>query len=531
MKKHVLTLAGAALGMLGYSQCPVNNIGGDLLISSDITMSGTYNITGTFRIEPGVNVLVESFANDSCGKLSINARKIEIEGTLNGNYSGYTGGSGGAGALAVNSLTGDQNALTGCNNKDNPGQITLGGGQPGTAGNGPGAGSSGNTGSVGSGPKQQCQNNGDEYGLIGGSAGAGGGGGASYGGNGTTAGNGGNGSASHTASGVSVSPAYAVLGGTGGLGGNAGLTYGTSNGPDIDPGSGGAGAGGGGRSYNQGTPGNRGGNGGGAIELNAQDSLIVTGTILANGEDGLAGGNGGNGDQTADCCGDACNDAGERTLSAGAGGGAGSGAGSGGGILLRCAQYSAITGTLSANGGNGGTAGTKGNGVTCDYNGGVFCGSQSITAGNGNDGNRGGNGGGGRIKIFVSDCSDNIFTAAYTVNGGATAGDTAATGTYNLTQSACQTSGTGLENMPELISGIFPNPASDNVYIKLSNLALQNGATLSVADKTGRIVKESYISNLNGNTVQLPVTDLSPGLYFIRISNEKGSSVKKLIKY
>lgn len=532
MKRQLLTLAGATLSMLGYAQCPVNAISGDLIISTDIIMSGTYNVSGTFRIEPGINVLVESFANDSCGKLTVNAPKIEILGSINGDASGYTGGAGGLGALAVNSVTGDQNALTACSNKDNAGQVTLGGGQAGTPGNGPGAGAAGNNGSVGSGPKQQCQNNGDEYGLIGGSAGAGGGGGASYGGDGTLAGNGGNGSAQHTASNVSVSPAYAVLGGTGGMGGNAGLTYGTVSGNDIEPGSGGAGAGGGGRSFYQGSNGNRGGNGGGAVELNAQDSLVITGTISVNGENGLAGGTGGNGDQTTDCCSDACNDAGERTLSAGAGGGAGSGAGSGGGILLSSPRYSAITGILSANGGNGGAAGTKGNGTTSNYNGGVFCGTQSITSGNGNDGSNGGNGGGGRIKIFISDCADNIFTGSYTVNGGFSPADSAASGTYHLGQSVCPPApGTGIETMPELISGIFPNPAADFVYIKLGNEVLLNGATLSLSDKTGRIVKESYISNLSGNTIQYNVSDLSPGVYFIRISNQKGSSVKKLIKY
>jgi hypothetical protein len=71
-------------------------------------------------------------------------------------------------------------------------------------------------------PKQQCQNNGDEAGLIGSGGGAGGGGGGSYGGNGAAANDGGDGSDSYTVNSLSVSPAFTVVKGNGGSGGSGG---------------------------------------------------------------------------------------------------------------------------------------------------------------------------------------------------------------------------------------------------------------------------------------------------------------------
>lgn len=525
--KKLLTLATAIAWISGLqAQCPVYNIPGDLVQNSDIVMSGTFNIGGIFHVPSGVTVYVNAYGNDTCGMLVINARKIIIEGNIDGDFSGYTGGNPGLGATVVTSVTGDESALTGCHNKDNPGQITLGGGLPGGTGTGSGAGSSGGQGSVGSGPKQQCQNVGDAFGMIGGSGGAGGGGGGSYGGSGSAGGMGGGGSDQHTENNVSISSAYTVLGGIGGAGGNGGLVYGTSTGTDLEPGSGGGGAGGGGRSFYQGSNGNRGGNGGGAVKLVATDTLIVTGTIRVNGEDGQAGGTGGNGDETTDCCSDGCNDCGERTLSAGAGGGAGSGGGSGGGILLQSGYYARITGTLSANGGDGGGSGNKGTGLSCDYNGGIICGSQSITSGDGDNGQEGGAGGGGRIKLFVTDCPVNQVNPTHTETGGNSGAGNGASGTYNVITSACPDLA-GLDEFNSSVFVLYPNPADAQVYISTSGI--HTPAVIVITDALGRTVMTQPIS-ADATPVLLNIQSLASGVYTAGLY--AGSSVwfKKLIK-
>ncbi|MFN7013695.1 MAG: hypothetical protein ACK4ON_05435, partial [Bacteroidia bacterium] len=188
MRKFTLyfTLACSLFSFYKVSaQCQDTTISGNLIISNDIILSGKYTISGTFRVMPGVTVYVQPYNFGNCGKLEVIANKIIIEGTINGDFAGYTGGTGGAGGSTVSSVTGDANGLTACSNKDNTGHIIVHGGSAGLAGMGPGAGQAGTNGGNGSGPKQQCLSNNDDAGVIGGAGGAGGGGGASYGGNGT----------------------------------------------------------------------------------------------------------------------------------------------------------------------------------------------------------------------------------------------------------------------------------------------------------------------------------------------------------
>ncbi|MBI2441384.1 MAG: hypothetical protein HYV35_08445 [Lentisphaerae bacterium] len=114
-------------------------------------------------------------------------------------------------------------------------------------------------------------------------------------------------------------------GGYGGTGGNYGVsgggpTYGLSNAP-VDPGSAGGGWSGGG-----GTPG---GNGGGLIRVNANDTITVDGSLLANGDSTTA---------------------------------AATGAGSGGGIYLVTRIFSGNGGAINANAGSASSTGGGGGG-------------------------------------------------------------------------------------------------------------------------------------------------------------------------
>ena len=164
---------------------------------------------------------------------------------------------------------------------------------------------------------------------------------------------------------------YAGAGGAGGLRndsisgrdeGDGGFSYGDNTSLSFVLGSGGAGGGCGegihGVSH-QGEPGGYGGNGGGAVLLNAPQ-INIYGNISANGAAGSAG-------IGAD-------------LSSGGGGG-----GSGGIIIIQGGEVNLSSATLSANGGEGGTGG--------------------IGQGPGDGGGGGGGGAGGRIKIFYGNAS------------------------------------------------------------------------------------------------------------------------------
>lgn len=411
------------------AQCGTTPIAGDLIITSNTSLSGTYNITGLFRVEPGVVCSVTPYTSGGCGELVVNAGTIEVLGDIIGDGSGFNGGTGGGGGTTGNNI----GALTGCVDKDNCLVIDVAGGAGGAAGTGPGAGTAGANGTLGIGPKQQCQNFGDEYGFVGGAGGAGGAGGGSYGGTANAGGTGGNGGAYNSGnfSGMDITGCASPQAGNGGASGGVAGVYGTATGTDIDLGSGGAGAGGGGKSASNGVVGDVGGAGGGMIVLNSAGALTVAGTVSVNGETSGPGGNGGNGGTTTDCCSDACNECAERTFSSGAGGGGGSGGGSGGGILLQAYGVADISGTLRSSGGNGGSGGSGGTGTSgCTYSD-FFCGSNSGSANGGSPGVLGGGGSGGRIKVFTNPCQANTLNASVIIDGGTGFGGSAGDGTYH----------------------------------------------------------------------------------------------------
>lgn len=509
-----------------FPQCTVNNITGDLIVSSNVIMTGTYNVSGKFVVPNGITVFVQAYNSGNCGKLVINAQNIYINGSINANASGYAGGLGGAGGSSVTSITGDAVALTGCNNKDNTGHVSVEGGKQGVAGFGPGAGVPGANGTNGSGPKQQCLSNNDESGMIGSGGGAGGGSGGTYGGKGGNGFNGGNGTNSYTATGVNVSTGYAVIPGNGGNGGVAVNSIGSATGNDIDLGSGGAGAGGGGRSFVAGLQGGKGGNGGGLVKLVASDTLLIAGLITSNGENGLNGGKGGDGGVTTKCCSDGCDDCGEATLSCGSGGGSGAGGGSGGGIYLESQNKAIITGTLLANGGNGANGGAKGTGVTCNYNA-TFCGTQVLASGNGSDGAAGGSGGGGRIKIFVPTCIQNTITPISNVLGGTT-GNSGTQGSYNVICSVTNL----YDNYVYHQIDIFPNPAQNQITLKFKyfDSFKQENSSIEIVDLNGKKVFEApSLLHLN-NQQNIDITELPSGLYFLRLKTSDFLINQKFVK-
>ncbi len=428
----LLTLVFFAPDAKIFAQCGTTPITGDLIISSNTSLSGTYNITGLFRVEPGVVVTVTPYSSGGCGELIINATNIEVIGDIIGDGAGFIGGAGGAGATAGSNV----GALTGCVDKDNCLVISVNGGAAGAAGAGPGSGTSGAGGTLGAGPKQRCGNFGDTYGFVGGSGGAGGAAGGSYGGAANAGGVGGNGAPYNSGnfSGMSLSGCASASSGTGGAGGALGTAYGTLSGTDIALGSGGAGAGGGGKSAGNGTAGAAGGAGGGLVGLYATGNLTVAGNISVNGQVGGAGGVGGVGGTTTDCCTDGCNGCDERTYASGAGGGGGAGGGSGGGIFIRAQGVANVTGTLRAIGGNGGTGGAGGAGHPgCTYSSFLCaCGCNSGNSNAGTAGNLGGGASGGRIKIFQNPCQSNTISASILINGGNGFGGAAASGTYHL---------------------------------------------------------------------------------------------------
>ena len=522
MNKIILLLVLAFSSIQANAQCDSIQIPSDYTLSSDLIMSGTYVVNGTFTVPSGITISVTSHEMNGCGELKIYAKHIVIDGLIDGNYAGYVGGNGGLRGTIVSSATGHESSLSACDDPGNSGNIAVEGGFGGSDGTGPGMGLAGADGADGSGSKQYCGNNQDEAGVIGGSGGSGGGAGGSYGGAASTGGDGGDGAYSTVTDNLQIEGSYPVVGGDGGSGGASSPIYGTATERDITIGSGGAGSGAGGRSYYLGTNGSSGGAGGGMVFLKADSSISITGTIVVVGQDGGDAGNGGAGDATLDCCSDVCNGCDERTFSAGAGAGSGAGGGSGGGIFIESTGSANITGGLIASGGGGGNGGVGGAGITCDYTD-FFCGDQSITTSAGSDGANGGGGSGGRVKIYVADCAEANINPTVNITGGS--GFTASgDGTY---EEVCGY--VGLEEGESSIGWtLFPNPANDFVSIAIhSGYDFTSNGRLEIFNALGQLVlSEQELSS----TMKLPITDLNPGVYTVRITTNSSTEVKKLMK-
>ncbi|PJC62190.1 MAG: hypothetical protein CO022_05855, partial [Flavobacteriales bacterium CG_4_9_14_0_2_um_filter_32_27] len=71
---------------------------------------------------------------------------------------------------------------------------------------------------------------------------------------------------------------------------------------------------------------------------------------------------------------------------------------------------------------------------------------------------------------------------------------------------------------------IYPNPANDFITIENTIMAIDE---IVIYDITGKTIKTILPKT---NTTKVNVSDLSDGVYFIKISNNKQSITKKIIK-
>ena len=95
--------------------------------------------------------------------------------------------------------------------------------------------------------------------------------------------------------------------------------------------------------------------------------------------------------------------------------------------------------------------------------------------------------------------------------------------TFTTTDNGGQQQGIDEVNASYSVS-VYPNPATNNVTVSVEGL---NGkAQLSVIDMSGRTVMSTTMDDSN---VQLNVSTLAQGTYFVRIQGENISTVRKLI--
>jgi hypothetical protein len=74
----------------------------------------------------------------------------------------------------------------------------------------------------------------------------------------------------------------------------------------------------------------------------------------------------------------------------------------------------------------------------------------------------------------------------------------------------------------------FPNPAKDHLKVNLSNADKQQGNAV-IYDELGKIVKQIDLGNDTTINTVILISDLKPGVYFVKTSLGERTSTKKLI--
>ncbi len=82
----------------------------------------------------------------------------------------------------------------------------------------------------------------------------------------------------------------------------------------------------------------------------------------------------------------------------------------------------------------------------------------------------------------------------------------------------------GIADQDAIKMKVFPNPVSETVFVEAEEIILD----IEVADNTGRLlISESF----NKRKVSLNISGLATGIYFLRLTTEKGSIVRKIRKF
>ena len=77
------------------------------------------------------------------------------------------------------------------------------------------------------------------------------------------------------------------------------------------------------------------------------------------------------------------------------------------------------------------------------------------------------------------------------------------------------------ENSSELNINIYPNPAEDKINIELKN---ETKGNVVITNQLGQVVKEM---NIDGKELTIDIEDLTSGIYFINVSNQRMKFLKK----
>ena len=107
------------------------------------------------------------------------------------------------------------------------------------------------------------------------------------------------------------------------------------------------------------------------------------------------------------------------------------------------------------------------------------------------------------------------------------------TGTYRGGVNAYSTSAPtviGVQNKSSIHNAVhmYPNPASDQIFFEFSN-AIQSGTAIHIYDETGK-EQLNYVLNQPSTFIPLNIQKLTPGVYYVTISNSEVNTLPASLK-
>lgn len=89
---------------------------------------------------------------------------------------------------------------------------------------------------------------------------------------------------------------------------------------------------------------------------------------------------------------------------------------------------------------------------------------------------------------------------------------------------------TGIENYTDALQiKVFPDPVDSRLLLQ-SSLPFEKSNILIITDMMGRKVYSESIGTLEANQLEINVSSLAPGIYFLQLQTNKGTVVAKFIK-
>jgi hypothetical protein len=124
------------------------------------------------------------------------------------------------------------------------------------------------------------------------------------------------------------------------------------------------------------------------------------------------------------------------------------------------------------------------------------------------------------LVYFIEDKEGDIYKVIFTDFGGS------ATGDFVFTKE--MVSSVGINEQENQILNVYPNPASEFVYVTFSSF--ENKAELSIIDLSGKVAISKQLSpNIGLNQETIETSQLSSGIYLLLLKSSKGIQSQKII--